>query len=62
MRRYIGCDVHATSCTLAIKDPRGRRLGRDVVETNGRALVDYVLRIVRSPAPVGYASRPWRVP
>jgi transposase len=45
MRRYIGCDTHARSCTFAIRDSRGRRLGRDVVETNGRALVDYVRRI-----------------
>lgn len=45
MRRYIGCDVHARSCTFAIKNERGRRIGRDVVETNGQALVNYMRQI-----------------
>ena len=45
MRRYIGCDVHATSCTFAIRNERGRRLGRDVVETRGPALVKYLRAI-----------------
>lgn len=39
MERYIGLDVHAQSCTLAVVGPSGRRLGTQVVETNGRALV-----------------------
>ena len=42
MRHYIGCDVHSRSCTFAIKDERGRRIRRDVVETTGHALVDYL--------------------
>ena len=42
MRRYIGCDVHASSCTFAIRDERGRRVGRDVVETRGPALRRYL--------------------
>jgi hypothetical protein len=42
MRRYIGCDAHATSCTFGVVGPSGRRLRREVVETNGRALVDFI--------------------
>ena len=45
MRRYIGCDSHSTSCTFAVLGPSGRRLGQDVVETNGRALIEYVRTI-----------------
>ena len=47
MKRYIGCDVHATSCTFAVVSESGRRLRRDVVETSGRALIDYVRCIPR---------------
>lgn len=42
MERYIGIDVHAMSCTIAVLGPSGRRLRNDVVETNGRALVSYL--------------------
>lgn len=45
MRRYLGGDVHSTSCTFVQVDARGKRLREDVVETNGRALVDYVRSI-----------------
>jgi transposase len=45
MRRYIGCDAHATSCTFAVRSSTGRRLRHDVVETNGRALVEYIRQI-----------------
>ncbi len=38
MDSYIGPDVHATSCTAAIIDPPGKRLGHHVIETNGQAL------------------------
>ena len=40
MERYIGIDVHAASCTLAVASERGRLLRTMVVETNGEALVD----------------------
>jgi transposase len=40
MERYIGLDVHAASCTLAVVGPSGRRLTSQVVETSGAALVD----------------------
>jgi hypothetical protein len=42
MERYIGCDVHAASCTLSLRNAAGKRLRRDVVETNGQALISYI--------------------
>jgi len=39
MERYIGMDVHAASCTLAVISEKGRKLRDFPVETNGRALV-----------------------
>jgi len=47
MDRYIGMDVHATSCTLCTVGPSGRKLKNDVVETNGQALVQYLKTIPR---------------
>ena len=41
MERYIGMDVHAVSCTLGVLDAKGKRPRRDVVATNGRALLEY---------------------
>ena len=43
MDRYIGLDAHASSCTLGVVGPSGKRLGSHVVETNARALIE-VLR------------------
>jgi hypothetical protein len=40
MDRYIGMDVHARSCTLAVIDGAGKHLGQHVVETNGQALLE----------------------
>ena len=45
MDRYIGIDVHARSCTVAVVDAVGKRVAEHVVETNGQALVD-CLRMV----------------
>lgn len=45
MNRYLGLDVHATSCTLAVTTETGKRVGMEVVETNGAALVDAIKRI-----------------
>ena len=42
MERYIGLDVHAASTTFAVVSERGKRLGSQVVETNGRALVAHL--------------------
>jgi transposase len=38
MDRYIGLDVHSQSCTLAVVGLTGKRVGLQVVETNGAAL------------------------
>jgi transposase len=40
MQRYIGIDVHSKSCTVAVVDGTGKRVGQHVVETNGAALVE----------------------
>ena len=48
MDRYIGLDVHATSTTLAVVGPSGRRLKTLVVETNGKALIE-VLKTIPEP-------------
>jgi hypothetical protein len=45
MERYIGLDVHAASCTLAVISEAGRQLKDLPVETNGRALVE-ALRMI----------------
>jgi transposase len=45
MDRYIGVDVHAQSCTLAVLGPSGKRLGCEVVETNASALIGALKRI-----------------
>jgi hypothetical protein len=37
MKRYIGMDVHAASCTLAVISQTGRPLKGFPVETNGQA-------------------------
>jgi transposase len=42
MERYIGIDVHARSCTVAAMGASGKRLGVDVVETRGEALIESV--------------------
>ncbi len=45
MERYLGLDVHAASCTLAIISEAGKRLKDFPVETNGQALVEAVRMI-----------------
>ena len=45
MERYIGLDVHAASCTLAVISEKGRKLKDFPVETNGQALVEAVRTI-----------------
>ena len=42
MKRYLGGDVHSTTCTFAQVGASGKRLRQDVIETNGQALVGYV--------------------
>lgn len=41
MDRYIGVDVHASTCTIAVVDARGKRLSLTVVATNGERLVQF---------------------
>ncbi len=48
MDRYIGLDAHASSCTLGVVGPGGKRLGSHVVETNAKALIE-VLRSIPVP-------------
>ncbi len=45
MERYIGMDVHAASCTLAVISEKGRKLRDFPAETNGQALVEAVRMI-----------------
>jgi hypothetical protein len=45
MERYLGADVHARSTTLEVLGPSGKRVRRDVVETNGHALVTYLKQL-----------------
>jgi transposase len=45
MERYIGIDVHSRSCTLAVMGPSGKRLGSEVVETQGDALLEAVRKV-----------------
>ena len=45
MERYIGMDVHAASCTLAVISQTGKRLKDLPVETNGQALVEAIRMI-----------------
>lgn len=46
--RYIGLDAPASSCTLAVVGPSGKRLGSHVVETNARALIEVLRGIPRN--------------
>lgn len=45
MERYIGMDVHAASCTLAVIFEKGRTLRDFPVETNGQALIEAIRMI-----------------
>jgi transposase len=45
MERYIGVDVHAASCTIAVISERGKRLRDRPTETNGQALVETIRAI-----------------
>ena len=45
MERYLGLDVHAASCTLAVVSQAGKRLTDFPIETNGHALVEAIRRI-----------------
>lgn len=42
MERYIGLDAHSQTCTFAVMGPSGKRLREQVVETNGKVLVEFL--------------------
>src|SRR3989442_8746624 len=42
MERYLGADAHAASVTFCMLDASGKQIRRDVIETNGKALVGYL--------------------
>jgi transposase len=48
MTKYIGLDVHATSCTMAVINEAGRKLQHFIVETNEQAMAD-CLRSIPGP-------------
>lgn len=45
MERYIGLDAHSQTCTAAVMGMSGKRLREQVLETNGKLLVDFVRTI-----------------
>lgn len=47
MARHIGLDAHASSCTLGVMTPSGKRVGSHVVETNARCLIEAVRQITQ---------------
>ena len=48
MTKYIGLDVHSTSCTMAVVNDAGRKLQHHIVETSEQALID-CLRSIPGP-------------
>jgi len=45
MERDVGLDAHASSCTLGVMMPSGKRVGSHVGETNARCLIASVRQI-----------------
>ena len=45
MIKYIGLDVHSSTCTFNVTDERGREVDNTTIETNGRLLVKYLREI-----------------
>src|SRR3989304_5645983 len=48
MERYIGLDVHSTTCTAAVISPTGKLLKATVIETCARALIDFLRSMPRA--------------
>ena len=48
MDRYIGLDAHASSCTVAVIGPSGRKLQCQVIETNAKALITFIRTIPKN--------------
>ena len=47
MDRYIGIDAHATSCTVVVIGPSGRKLSEQVIETKATELVECIQSVPR---------------
>jgi len=45
MDRYIGLDAHSQTCTFGVMGPSGKRLTEQLLETNGKVLVEHVKEI-----------------
>jgi transposase len=45
MERYIGIDVHRDSSTVCVLSATGKRVSREIVETNGHTLVGYLRKL-----------------
>jgi len=45
MTRFIGVDAHASSCTLGVVTPGGKRVGAHVMETNAWCLIEAVRQV-----------------
>lgn len=48
MDRYIGLDAHASSCTVAVLGPSGRKLQCQVLETNAKVLIGFLETIPKN--------------
>jgi transposase len=58
MQRYLGIDVHRDSSTICVLSAAGKRVSREVVATNGHALVRY-LEQLRGRLHVCIEEGPW---
>jgi hypothetical protein len=45
VKKYIGLDIHSSSCTLGVIGPSGKRLQTQVLETNANVLIDVIQTI-----------------
>jgi len=45
MDHFIGLDAHKNSCTFVVLTPKGRVKRKAVIETNGRALIEFVKQV-----------------
>jgi transposase len=42
MDRYIGLDAHSQTCTVTVMGPSGKHLAEQILETNGKVLVEHL--------------------
>jgi len=48
MDRYIGLDAHESSCNVSVRGPSGKRLQCQVLETNAKALINFLQTIPKN--------------